>query len=333
MKFTQNTQIHCTSQKEWQDCLEKFQRLGIKWNSGNEATDSYMLNMWQTDKYTIRYIKVDTEGERTWLLHGGLVYSRDSIQLTAAQFVNSYERGVVVRGPKEVIVPFFESLKALGYSERLDDTRWNQTYNPTTETSDCTYLWSGCPQERESVGLQWHNHLCGTKLENQFTLPEQWSQAFEAMRACLDSCAPKFNGPWKVGDTITQNELNNPNVTRCNRFTGWVSKCGTFASDRAIKSIEYVDGRWEMRVSGTSPEVKLDASTVVKGYVPPFKIGDYEAKIDKVGGTIAFGCQTISKSEIETMLKMTQSPINADIKIMATDITTDALNTMLAALK
>jgi hypothetical protein len=331
MKFTQNTQIHCTSKKEWQDCLEKFQSLGIKWCSGAEATNSRMLNMWENCKYTSRYIQVDLIDGPPSLLAGGM--ERGCIQLTAAQFVNSYEGGVVVHGPKEMIIPFFESLKALGYSE--DDTRWNQTYNPTRETSNCTYLWSGCPQEREGARLQWHNHLCNTKPENQFTLPEQWSQAFEAMRACLDSYAPRFNGPWKVGDTITQNELNNPNVTRySDAIFGWeTSKCGVFELDRTIKSIEYVDGRWEMRVSGTSPEIKLDASTVVKGYVPPFKIGYYEAKIDKVSGTIAFGCQPISKSEIETMLKMTQSPINADIKIHGTDITTSMLKAMLVALK
>jgi hypothetical protein len=328
MKFTQNTQIHCTSQKEWQDCLEKFQSLGIEWSSSVKATDSYRLNMWENFKYTSRYIRVKVDGDRTSLAHGPNAY--EPIQLTAAQFLNSYEGGVVVHGPKEMIVPFFESLKALGYSERPDDIRWNQTHNPTKGSGNCTYLWSGCP--RESVGLQWHSHLCGTKPENQFTLPEQWSQAFEAMRACIDSYTPKFNGPWKVGDTITRDELNNPNVTRWNR-ENWESRYGMFDSDRTIESIEYVDGRWEMRVSGTTAGVKLDASTVVKGYVPPFKIGDYEAKIDKVNGTIEFGCQIISKSEIETMLKMTQSPINADIKIHGTDITTSMLNEMLAALE
>jgi hypothetical protein len=167
-----------------------------------------------------------------------------------------------------------------------------------------------CP---ESGRLSIHNHDDST--EKIYELPAQWDEY------CAAVLAAKASGPGvpvHVGDYIV---WKNSVDQRAYRIDGVGEKEGTF----------YVT------FHGTNhPYILRDLQTTIRIATPEevskneFSIGDYVPRVK--GSKVFFGCQGFTKSELETVQRLLQEPVDATITIKGVNLSYDNLTNLIAML-
>ena len=143
---------------------------------------------------------------------------------------------VVHSDNKALINAFYDTCVGLGMPV---DEEWNIEYK------DDSYAKYICFEQGDKI--QFHNHNCSAPILN---LPAQWNEALEAAKAIY--LQPKYTGPWKVGDSLSESLLNHKSTVLWDYDMKW--KYGNFRlfiGDRTIKQIDYKDGKWAALISGT----------------------------------------------------------------------------------
>lgn len=314
-----DTQICCTSKEQFHEVLKALAKIDVRWQSGDQADFGKAIKeYWETGD-SVRYLNI-YEGRMTY---GTEKYSGYS-QISAAQLLAANSNPVTVTGPKHLMWAFFNTLKELGLKERTSQN-WNEKYNPD---SDCLYLHSGSGKGGD-VELQWHSHDCDSTV---YMLPEQWNEAQQAMVNFFEANTNKYTGPWKVGDTITEDELNCPGIKRFWGKDKWDYEGDSFIGGRTIVDILFYEGRWAAEVGGTSKGLYVDLDSIQIGYTS-LKIADYVADFSKPG-SVKFGCQSFSKADVEVIHRLiTSNSILAKVSIHGTEITQDMIEKIYRGMK
>jgi hypothetical protein len=244
--------------------------------------------------------------------------------------------------PKEILVisknnallnAFYQTcIDVLNFPMSEVSKTWNEHHK------DLDMLCIGQADDEEQITMEFHNHTCRVPEEFQFNLPEEWNQAMKHAKSiiehddCVDPKIIKKSG-LKIGDKGIFEDRKYC-AESWGRDSGWSN---TFSDGPCYVLVDF---KMRFGVPCAVVSYKDEYSSGGKYYFPlsqfedclhTITFGDYVAKSE--GNKILFGCQSFTKTELETVKKMMNSDINAQIVIRDKKLTPEIIDKLILALK
>lgn len=219
-------------------------------------------------------------------------------------------RTFAITGSKSLLKAMEEELVGIGYNDDKSNGSTGNYLIPNTSTIKEGTNWS---KQNFSELFYWSNTH---RADVTFQLPQQWDECLAFCKEQLELWdKPKF----KVGDWVV--------CTKKPFVAASVNKGGLYkivGDNLKLDNNFKIDGFQECTDCfrfATKEEIEKAQKIVVGGHT-----------MEIVNGKFKFGCQYITKEEVETLRKFVGSPLNFKMKVGDTEVNTELLNKILSRL-
>lgn len=232
---------------------------------------------------------------------------------------NTAPKTFAITGSKSLLKAMEEELVGVGY--KMGSTQYR-------ETSNFLGINGSAPDTKESFNeLYYPKNSFTFPRDVQFQLPQQWDECLAFCKEQLELWdKPKFKvGEWvevitaETGALGAEGEFGQ--ITSEEPTNG---KYNSYPNSQA--KIKIGESVWTIGKDFDSVKLRLLTKEEIEK-AQKIEVGGHTMEV--VNGKFKFGCQYITKEEVETLRKFVGSPLNFKMKVGDTEVNTELLTILL----